>query len=110
MIVESLFHCQLIVDIYCYRYYIFIVFNTALVLVIPYKTSARYLNYRIVQNIVATTISFSLSVTQIGVQHRSNFTILIRGVNRFIYHAAYVSMTPESFPVGHDSITSTSVP
>jgi len=33
MIVESLFHYQLIVDIYCYRYYIFIVFNTTLVLV-----------------------------------------------------------------------------
>jgi len=31
MIVESLFHYQLIVDIYCYRYYIFIVFNTTLV-------------------------------------------------------------------------------
>jgi len=27
-----------------------------------YKTSARYLNYRVVKNIVATTISFSLSV------------------------------------------------
>jgi len=33
MIVESLFHYQLIVDIYCYRYYIFIVFNITLVLV-----------------------------------------------------------------------------
>jgi len=30
MIVESLFHYQLIVDIYCYRYYIFIAFNTLL--------------------------------------------------------------------------------
>jgi len=29
---------------------------------LPYKTSARYLNYRVVKNIVATTISFSLSV------------------------------------------------
>jgi len=56
MIVESLFHYQLIVDIYCY--YIFIVFNTILVPV--YKTSVRYLNYRIVKNIVVTTISFSL--------------------------------------------------
>jgi len=28
MIVESLLHYQLIVDIYCYRYYIFIIFNT----------------------------------------------------------------------------------
>jgi len=27
---------------------------------LPYKTSARYLNYRVVKNIVATTISFSL--------------------------------------------------
>jgi len=33
MIVESLFHYQLIVDMYCYRYYIFIVFNTTLLLV-----------------------------------------------------------------------------
>jgi len=32
MIVESLFHYQL-VDIYCYHYYIFIVFNITLVLV-----------------------------------------------------------------------------
>jgi len=28
---------------------------------LPYKTSAGYLNYRVVKNIVATTISFSLS-------------------------------------------------
>jgi len=33
MIVKSLFHYQLIVDVYYYRYYIFIVFNTTLVLV-----------------------------------------------------------------------------
>jgi len=58
MIVESLFHYHLIV--YCYSYYIFIVFNITLVL--PYKTSARYLNYRVFINIVAITISFSLSV------------------------------------------------
>jgi len=64
MTVESLFHYQLIVDIYCYHYYIFIVFNTTLILIIPYKTSDRYLNYRVVKNIVATTISFSLSVEQ----------------------------------------------
>jgi len=32
MIIESLFHYQLTVDIYCYRYYIFIVFNTTLIL------------------------------------------------------------------------------
>jgi len=33
MIDESLFHYQLIVDIYHYRYYIFKIFNTTLVLV-----------------------------------------------------------------------------
>jgi len=61
MIIESLLHYQLIVDIYCYHYYIFIVFNTTLVLVTLYKISTRYLNYRVVKNIVATTISFSLN-------------------------------------------------
>jgi len=40
---------------------------------LPYKTSARYLNYRVVKNTVATTISFSLSAHII---HFSSNTIL----------------------------------
>jgi len=34
---------------------------------LPYKTSARYLNYRVVENIVATTISFSLNIERASI-------------------------------------------
>jgi len=60
MIVESLFHYQLVVDIYCYSYYIFIVFNITLVLVISTKGKYFLTEMRNVENIksnIGKTIS-----------------------------------------------------
>jgi len=88
MIVESLFHYQLIVDIYCHRYYIFIVFNITLVPLLLYKTSARYLNYRVVKNIVATTISFSLSVVFMYLKYQYFVSILY--IHHMLYYIFYI--------------------
>jgi len=52
---------------------------------LPYKTNARYLNYRIVKNIVATTILFSLSVAFLIANHCLIRLFFLSAYHRYRY-------------------------